>query len=59
VSSIDKQANGDEGVTLRVYGHLFAGAQVKLSEQLDALREATATPPPEATVIDFAERRTE
>jgi integrase len=49
--------HSDEGVTTRVYGHLFEGAQRRLSDQLDALREATATPPPDAAIIDLGERR--
>lgn len=52
-----RMGHSDPAVTLRNYGHLFEGAQVKLSEQLDALRESTATPPSEATVIDLATRR--
>ncbi len=52
-----RMGHSDASVTLRNYGHLFEGVQAKLSDQLDALREATAAPPSEATVIDLAERR--
>ena len=52
-----QMGHSDPAVTLRNYGHLFEGAQAKLSEQLDALRESTATPPSEATVIDIASGR--
>ena len=34
--------HSDASITLRVYGHLFKGTQARLSEQLGALREATA-----------------
>lgn len=37
-----RMGHADASVTLRVYGHLFKGTQQKLSEKLDALREATA-----------------
>lgn len=37
-----RMGHADATVTLRVYGHLFKGTQQKLSEKLDALREATA-----------------
>jgi len=38
-----RTANGhsDPSVTLRVYGHLFAGAQEELTERLDRLRNST------------------
>ncbi len=32
----------DALITLRVYGHLFEGAQARLTEKLDALRRSTA-----------------
>jgi integrase len=52
-----QMGHSDPAVTLRNYGHLFEGAQAKLSDQLDALREATATPPADAPVIELADRR--
>ena len=52
-----RMGHSDPAVTLRNYGHLYEGAQAKLSEQLDALYAATAVPPAEASVIDLAERR--
>jgi len=44
-------------VTLAVYGHLFEGAQAKLTDQLDALREATANAPEKGAVINLDARR--
>jgi integrase len=52
-----RMGHSDPNVTLRVYGHLFEGAQAKLSEQLDALRAATAGAPDEAAVIELDGRR--
>ncbi len=52
-----RMGHSDPSVTLRNYGHLYEGAQAKLSEQLDALRAATAIPPAEASVIDLDQRR--
>ena len=40
-----RMGHSDAAFTLRVYGHLFEGAQKALSEKLDALREATANAP--------------
>jgi integrase len=37
-----RMGHSDPSITLPVYGHLFKGTQARLSEQLDALREATA-----------------
>jgi integrase len=37
-----RMGHSDPSVTLREYGHLFAGVQEHLSEQLDRLRESTA-----------------
>jgi hypothetical protein len=51
-----RMGHSDPNVTLRVFGHLFEGAQAKLSEQLDALRAATAGAPEEAAVIELDER---
>jgi integrase len=52
-----RMGHSDAAFTLRVYGHLFEGAQAKLSEQLDALREKTANSPATGTVVDLAARR--
>jgi integrase len=52
-----RMGHTDPNVTLRSYGHLFAGAQTKLSEQLDALRKATAGVPKKAPVVSLEERR--
>jgi hypothetical protein len=43
--------HSDPAVTLREYGHLFEGAQERLSEQLDDLRQATASAATDATVV--------
>jgi integrase len=37
-----RMGHSDPAITLRVYGHLFEGTQLELSQQLDALRAATA-----------------
>jgi hypothetical protein len=39
----------DPAMTLRLYGHLFEGAQAELTARIDALRSATE--PTEAAVI--------
>jgi integrase len=49
-----RMGHSDPAVTLRNYGHLFDGAQAKLSEQLDALHAATAVPPAEGRVIPLS-----
>ena len=38
-----RMGHADPSVTLREYGHLFEGVQEQLSQQLDRLRETTAT----------------
>ncbi|MDQ2727351.1 MAG: site-specific integrase [Actinomycetota bacterium] len=38
-----RMGHSDPSVTLREYGHLFEGVQERLSEQLDHLRETTAS----------------
>jgi hypothetical protein len=48
--------HSDAAFTLRVYGHLFEGAQAKLSEKLDALREATANSPAMGTLVNLDAR---
>ncbi len=47
----------DAAFTLRVYGHLFEGAQKALSEKLDALREASANAPEIGELIKLESRR--
>jgi hypothetical protein len=42
---------------LKVYGHLFEGAQQKLTDQLDELRESTAGTIEPAQIIDITEGR--
>jgi integrase len=39
-----RMGHTDPAITLGVYGHLFDGAQEKLTTQLDALRERTQAP---------------
>jgi integrase len=51
IAVAQRMGHSDPSVTLRVYGHLLAGAQAKLTDQLDALREATADGTVEATVV--------
>ncbi|HEX9504771.1 MAG TPA: site-specific integrase, partial [Acidimicrobiia bacterium] len=38
-----RMGHTDASITLRVYGHLFEGAQERLTEKLDALRRQSAT----------------
>jgi|SRR5271166_911320 len=52
-----RMGHSDPSVTLREYGHLFEGAQEKLSEQLDELRQATADQRPRAKVVNLVDRR--
>jgi hypothetical protein len=47
----------DPTVTLRVYGHLFDGAQERLTAELDGLRERTRPPATGSTVVDLEDRR--
>ena len=49
--------HSDASFTLRVYGHLFEGAQAKLSEKLDALGEATTNSPAMGTLLNLDARR--
>jgi integrase len=44
-----RMGHSDPAMTLRLYGHLFEGAQVELSQRIDELRAASA--PTVATVI--------
>lgn len=50
-----RMGHSDPAMTLRLYGHLFEGAQVELSEKIDALREATT--PTDASVVPISEAR--
>jgi len=52
-----RMGHSDAAFTLRVYGHLFEGAQKALSEKLDALREATAKAPEKGELIELEMRR--
>ena len=52
-----RMGHSDAAFTLRVYGHLFEGAQAKLSEQLDALRKATTNSPTIGEVVSLDKRR--
>jgi hypothetical protein len=49
--------HSDPAMTLRVYGHLFAGVQEGLTERLDALRETTANVASGAVVVELSEAR--
>jgi hypothetical protein len=49
--------HSDLAMTLRLYGHLFEGAQVELSEKIDALREATMPWALEGSVVPITRRR--
>ena len=46
-----RMGHSDPAMTLRLYGHLFEGTQVQLSEKIDELRAATE--PNEGTVVPF------
>jgi hypothetical protein len=47
-----RMGHSDPAMTLRLYGHLFEGAQIQLSEKIDELRAASM--PTEASVIPAA-----
>lgn len=51
-----RMGHSDPAVTLRVYGHLFAGVQERLTEELDQLRGATAGGRREADVVELKGR---
>jgi integrase len=51
-----RMGHTDPAITLRVYGHLFDGAQEKLTAQLDDLREQTMAAPA-GEVVSLDERR--
>jgi integrase len=44
-----RMGHSDPAMTLRLYGHLFEGAQVELSERIDELRATSA--PTEASIV--------
>lgn len=46
-----RMGHTDPAVTLRVYGHLFAGAQEELTQRLDELRWAVERRPGVGKVI--------
>lgn len=46
-----RMGHTDASITLRVHGHVFEGAQVRLTAKLDALRESTATPSGEVVAL--------
>lgn len=53
-----RMGHTDPAVTLRVYGHLFEGAQQKLTDRLEALRVASAPAVPTvAEVVSLEGRR--
>jgi integrase len=47
-----RMGHSDPAMTLRLYGHLFEGTQVQLSEKIDELRAATE--PKDGTVVPIA-----
>ena len=50
-----RMGHTDPAMTLRLYGHLFEGAQHQLSEKIDALRAATM--PTKAAVVPISQGR--
>jgi integrase len=52
-----RMGHTDPAITLRVYGHLFDGAQEKLTAQLDELREQTKKTSAGGGVVSLDERR--
>ena len=49
-----RMGHTDPAVTLRVYGHLFAGAQEELTERLDKLRRGSTQRPANNDVVELA-----
>ena len=49
-----RMGHSDPAMTLRLYGHLFEGTQVELSEKIDSLRVATMPPSVEASVVPIS-----
>lgn len=45
----------DGTVTIKVYGHLFEGAQERLTDRLEAMRQSSSAP--QSDVVELAERR--
>ena len=52
-----RMGHTDPAVTLREYGHLFPGSQLKLTDKLEELRQATAPDLSGAEVVVLDERR--
>lgn len=52
-----RMGHSDPAMTLRLYGHLFEGTQVQLSERIDELRAATE--PKDGTVVQLRARSNE
>jgi len=52
-----RMGHSDPAMTLRLYGHLFEGTQVQLSEKIDELRAATE--PKDGTVVQLRARSNE
>lgn len=52
-----RMGHSDPSVTLREYGHLIEGAQQRLTDDLDGLRESTATAPAKGAILDLADHR--
>jgi len=50
-----RMGHSDPAMTLRLYGHLFEGAQIELRDRIDALRAASE--PTEASVIPIRRHR--
>jgi len=50
-----RMGHSDPAMTLRLYGHLFEGTQVQLSEKIDELRAATE--PKAGTVVPLIRRK--
>jgi integrase len=50
-----RMGHSDPAMTLRLYGHLFEGAQLELSEKIDELRAASV--PTDAAVIPIRHHR--
>ena len=48
-----RMGHSDPSVTLREYGHLIEGAQRRLTDDLDGLRESTATALTEGAIVDL------
>ncbi len=48
-----RMGHSDPSVTLREYGHLIEGAQQRLTDDLDGLRESTATALTEGAIVDL------